>query len=129
MAGPGGCGPGWSGRGGSGGGFEGDGVAEGFELADVGALAALWVDAGGVEPGAEVVELGVGVGEQVPDDHQDRAAEGDVSALGAAAAGEAPVPLAQERVGLACAGGGVAQDGGEVGVPVAGGALALLLAC
>ena len=39
-----------SGRGGgSGGGLEGDGVAEGFELADVAALAAFGVDAGGIE--------------------------------------------------------------------------------
>jgi hypothetical protein len=32
----------------------------------VAALAALGVDAGGVEPRAEIVELSVGVGQQVP---------------------------------------------------------------
>ena len=36
--------------------MEGDGVAEGFELADVAAFAAFGVDAGGVEVGAEVAE-------------------------------------------------------------------------
>ena len=46
--------PGVSGSGGP----EGDGVAGGFELVDVVALAAFGVDAGGVEPGAEVVEAG-----------------------------------------------------------------------
>ena len=46
--------------GGSGGGLEGDGVAEGFELADVAALAPFGVDTGGVEARAEVVKLGVG---------------------------------------------------------------------
>jgi hypothetical protein len=86
--------------GGSGGGLEGDGVAEGFELADVAELAAFGVDAGGVVAGAEVVEVRVGVGEQVPGDHQDRAAEGDDGALGAAAAGDPPVLLPEERVGL-----------------------------
>ena len=48
---------------GLGGGLKGDLVAERFELADVVALGALWVDAGVVEAGAQVVEAGVGVGE------------------------------------------------------------------
>src|SRR6266516_3253135 len=54
----------------SGGGFEGDFVAEGFELADVVALAVVGVDAPVVEVGAQVVEAGLGVGQQVPDDDQ-----------------------------------------------------------
>jgi len=112
---------------GSGGGLEGDGVAEGFELADVVVLAAFGVDAGGVEPGAEVVEAGVWVAQQVPGDHEDGAAGGDDRAFGAAAAGDAPVPFAEEGVSFGGAGGGVAQDGGQVGVAVAGGALAFLL--
>jgi hypothetical protein len=41
---------------------EGDGVAEGFELADVAAGLALGVDAGGVVGGAEFAEPGGGVG-------------------------------------------------------------------
>lgn len=44
----------------SAGGFEGDGVAEGFEFADMAVLAPFWVGAGGVVTGAEVVEAGVG---------------------------------------------------------------------
>ncbi len=44
----------------SGGGFEGDSVAEGFELADVVAPLAFRADAVIVEPGAEVVEAGLG---------------------------------------------------------------------
>jgi hypothetical protein len=44
----------------SGGGFEGDLAAEGFELADVVALAALGVDPGVVEARAEVLVVDVG---------------------------------------------------------------------
>ena len=74
----------------SGGAFEDDRVAEGFELADVLAAKAVGVDAPGVEVRAEVGVAGVGVGEQVPDDDQDGAADGDVGFPGAAAAGDAP---------------------------------------
>jgi hypothetical protein len=42
-------------RGGLGGAFEDDGVAEGFELADVVAAAAFGVGAGGVEPWADLL--------------------------------------------------------------------------
>ena len=45
-------------------------VAEGLELVDEVAGPAALVDAGGVVVGAEVVELGVGVGEHMPDYHQ-----------------------------------------------------------
>lgn len=55
--------PGEIGAGVSGGWFEGDLVAEGFELADVGAFALFRVHAGGVEVAAEVVVAGAGVGE------------------------------------------------------------------
>jgi hypothetical protein len=48
--------------GGSGGGFEGDFVAEGFELADVGLLAPVRVDAGVEVVAAEVGEAGAGFG-------------------------------------------------------------------
>ena len=91
------------GVGGSGGGLEGDGVAEGFELADVVALAAFGVDAGGVVAGSEVVEAGVGVGEQVPGDDQDGAAEGDDGAFGAAAPGDAPVLARPRKVSVLAA--------------------------
>src|SRR5665647_1857235 len=45
------------------------------------------------------------------------------------AAGEAPVALTQERVGLARPDGGLAQDPGQVPVAVTGGPRALLAAC
>ena len=106
---------------------KGDFVAEGFELADVAALAAFGVDAGGVKPWAQVVEAGFGVGEQVPGDDEDGAADRDDGALGAAA-GDAPVTFAEEGVGFGGARGRVPEDGREVGVAVAGGALAFLLA-
>ena len=48
-----------NGLGRSGGGLQGDPVAEGFEFADVVALLTVWVDAGVVVAGAEVVEPGV----------------------------------------------------------------------
>ena len=48
---------------------------------------------------AEVVIAGVGVGEQVPDDRQDRVADGDDRASFAAAAGDAVVSLAEEGAG------------------------------
>jgi hypothetical protein len=54
-------------------------------------------------------------------------AGGDDGFLGAAAAGDAPVPLAQEGIGAAGGGGGVAEDPGQVAVAVTGGALAFLL--
>src|SRR5215216_4005769 len=113
----------------SGGGLEGDLVAERFELADVVALLAFGVDAGVVEPGAQVVEAGVGVREQVPDDHQDGAAHRDDGPLGAAPSRDAPVALSQEGVGLAGGHGGLPEHAGQVAVAVPGGALALLLAC
>lgn len=55
-------GAGFGGDGGSGGWLEGDGLPEFFELADVGALAVLGVDAGGVETRSEIAAAGAGVG-------------------------------------------------------------------
>src|SRR5215211_546149 len=74
----------------SGGGLQGDRVAQRLQLADVVALAAVGVDAGVVEAGAQIVETSVRVGQQVPDDDQDGAADRDDGLLGAAAAGDAP---------------------------------------
>ncbi|MER7127312.1 hypothetical protein, partial [Micrococcus luteus] len=62
-------------------GFEGDAVAEGFELADVVAFLAVGVGAPGVEVGAQVNEVRLGVGQQVPDDDQDGAADRDQGAF------------------------------------------------
>src|SRR5215471_8159616 len=83
----------------SGGRGEGDGVAEGFELADVAAGLAVLVDSAGVPGGAEGTEPGGAVGEQVPDDHQDRPGDGDQRLELSAAPGETAVPLAEEGAG------------------------------
>ena len=56
-------------------------------------------------PGAQLVEAGGGVGEQVPDDDQDGAGDGDQGPELAAAPGDPPVPLAEE-------GGGPGRRGG-----------------
>jgi len=97
----------WLGRGG-----ESDGVAERFELSDVVAGAAFGVDAAGVVVGAEVVVAQARVGQELPDDHQDRACDRDEGLEFAAAFDDAPVSFAQEGVGFA--GGGVAEDDPEI---------------
>src|SRR5215207_4383542 len=108
----------------SGGRLQGDPVAEGLELAyEVAGLAAL-VDAAGVVVGAQVVEAGGRAGEQVPDDHQDGAGDGDQRFELADAPDEAAVALAEEGVGLGGRGGSLPERGLEVGVALAGGAAA-----
>jgi hypothetical protein len=52
-------------------------VAERLELVHQVAGLAVAVDAAGVVVGTQVVEASGGVGEQVPDDHQDGAGDGD----------------------------------------------------
>ena len=79
--------------GGSGGRFEGDAETEGFEFADVVTLLTVGVDAGVVVAGAEVVELGGVVLQEVPDDDEDGATYRDDGFLLAAAAGDTPVAL------------------------------------
>jgi hypothetical protein len=76
--------------------------------------------------GAEVVVADAAVGEQVPDDHQDGAGDGDHGLELAAAAGQAPVAFSEEGVGLAGRGGGLAEHSLEVGVALAGLAGAVL---
>jgi hypothetical protein len=78
--------------------------------------------------GAEVVEAGVGVGEQVPDDHQHGAADRDDRFLLTSSTHEASVTGAEEGVGPACSDHGLAQSSGEVAVPVSGRAVAFDLA-
>ena len=90
-------------------GFEGDGVAEGLQLADVVADCLFGVDAVGVVVDAEVVEACGGVGEQVPDDHQDGAGDRDEGLELAAAFDQASVAFAEEGVGLGRCGGGLAE--------------------
>ena len=81
-------------------------------------LAVFAFDAGGVVAGAQIVEAGAGVGEQMPGDHQDRAAEGDDGAFGAAAAMRRY--LSPRKVSVLAAPAAFPQDGGQVGVPAAG---------
>ena len=63
---------------------------------------------------------GCWVVEEVPDDDQDGAGDGDEGSLFASPADQAPVTLAEERVGLGCCGGDLAEDTFEVAVPFAG---------
>ena len=114
--------------GGSGFGFEGDCVAEGFELTDVIAFGPFGAHPCVADPGAEVNELGFGVGQQVPENGQDESANGDYGFLLPAPSGDASVAFTQKRVGLAGGHGRLAEDPGEVGVAVAGGSGALLAA-
>src|SRR5215475_4867751 len=104
----------------SGGVGEGDGESERFELADVVAGFLVFVGAAGVIAGAEFAEAGGAAGEQVPDDDQDGAGDGDQGFELAAAAGDPPVALAGEGAGAGGRGGGLAEDGLEVGVAFAG---------
>src|SRR5690348_10350129 len=91
-------------------GRDGDGVAEQrLDLPDVVLDLPVLVGAGLVVAGAEVGEPGGGVGEQVPDDHQDGPGDGDLGLGLAAAAGDPPVALAEERVGAGGADGGLAE--------------------
>jgi hypothetical protein len=62
-------------------------------------LAAVGVDAAGVETRSQIVEMGPGVRQQVPDDDQDGPADRDDGTLGTTAAGDPPVTLAEEGVG------------------------------
>src|SRR6266542_1362007 len=87
------------GRGGGSGG-EGDRLArELLELADQVVFLAVPAAAGLVEVGAQVAVAGFGVGQQVPDDGQDRVADRDQGALLATAFGDAAVALAEEGAG------------------------------
>ena len=87
----------------SGGRGQGDGEPKCLKLADVGAGLAVGVDAAGVEVTAEVVIASGGVGEQVPDDHQDGAGDGDQGLELAATFDQAPVALAQGKVSVLAA--------------------------
>src|SRR2546423_7589420 len=74
-----------------------------MELVDQVAGLAVAVDAAGVVVGAQVTEAGGGIGQQVPDDHQDRAGDGDQGFALADAPDQAAVALAEEVSVLAAA--------------------------
>ena len=78
-------------------------MAERLELVDQVAGRAVAVDAAGVVVGAEVVEAGGGIGQQVPDDHQDGAGHGDQGLALADAPDQAAVALAQGKVSVLAA--------------------------
>src|SRR5712672_1361631 len=88
---------------------QGDLEAEGLDLPDVVAEPAVGVGAGLVVAVAEIGEPGLGVLEQVPDDHQDGAGHGDLGFGLAAAAGDPGVALAGEGGGAGGTDGGLAE--------------------
>src|SRR5215469_16658641 len=98
---------------------QGDVEAEGLDLPDVVTELAAGVGTGLVVAGAEVGEPGGRVGQQVPDDHQDGAGDGDLGLGLAAAAGDPVVALAQEGGGAGGAEGGLAQAAAQVPVALA----------
>ena len=77
------------------------------------------VDLRVVVVGAEVLVPGVGVGEQVPDDGQDRVADRDDGPALAAAAGQASVAFAEERVGPRDRSDDLAEGAGQPGINAA----------
>src|SRR5215469_13169528 len=95
---------------------DGDVEAEGLDLPDVVAELVAGIGAGLVVAVAEVGVAGGGVGEQVPDDHQDGAGNGDLSLGFAAAAGDPGVPLAEEGGGAGGADSGLAEGSAQPGV-------------
>src|SRR6516162_2216964 len=109
----------WSGRYGSEGLGQGDLEAEGLDLPDVVAELAVSVGTGLVVARAEVGVPGGGVGQQVPDDHQDGAGHGDLGPGLAAAAGDPVVALAEEGGGAGGAEGGLAEAAAQVAVALA----------
>src|SRR6516225_11417159 len=71
--------------------------------------------------GAEVGEMGGGVGQQVPGDGEDGVADGDQGAFLAAALDDPLVAGGQEGLGPGGAGGGLPEGAAEPGIALAGG--------
>nr|WP_260502437.1 hypothetical protein [Rhodococcus aetherivorans] len=94
-------------------------VAERGELGDGVADRAFAVAPDGVVVGPEFVEAGAGVGEQVPDDDEDRAGNGDEGLELAAPLDDTPVAFAEESVGLGGGVGCLAECAFQVGVAFA----------
>jgi hypothetical protein len=98
---------------------QGDGEAERLDLPDVVAELAVDIGAGLVVALAEVGVPGGGVGEQVPDDDQEGAGDGDLGLGFAAAAGDPGVALAGEGGGAGGADSGLAEGPAQPGVALA----------
>jgi len=73
---------------------EGDCVAKGFQLPDVVSLLSIRGEVLGEVVGSQVGECCLFVSEQVPDDDEDRASDGDKCAFFASPFGDAPIPFA-----------------------------------
>jgi len=96
-------------------------AGEALELVDKVALVALLVDARFVEVWTEVVVAGLRVGEQVPDDGQDRAADGDDGAALTAMFDQAPIAFGEEGIGAAGSGDDLAERAAQPRVALTGG--------
>ena len=96
-------------------------AGEALELVDKVALVALLVDARFVEVGTEVVVAGLRVGEQVPDDGQDRAADGDDGAALTAMFDQAPIAFGEEGIGAAGSGDDLAERAAQPRAALTGG--------
>ena len=92
----------------SGSGFEGDSVTECLELSDVVAPLGISVDGAREVVGAEVVVAGIGIGKQVPENDQHRAADRDDRLLLLPTSRDAAVALTEEGVGAPA----LREDGG-----------------
>ena len=87
-------------------------------MSNVAALLGRWIDVSVVVIGAQIVVSGVWVLQQVPDDDQDRATDGDHCSGLAAASGDAAVAGGEECVGLGGADGGLTQDARQIWIAV-----------
>ncbi|MEV6926024.1 hypothetical protein AB0M46_16225 [Dactylosporangium sp. NPDC051485] len=97
-------------------------MAEGFELPYQVADFVAGVDAGGVVVGAEVAEPGGGVGQEVPDDDEDGAGDGDEGFEFAAAFDDASVAFAEEGAVFGGCGGFAEGPSWSSGLVVGGAA-------
>ena len=88
----------------SGSGFEGDSVSECLELSNVVAFGVFGAGAGVVEVRAEVVEAGLFVAEEMPDDHQHGSTYCDDGFLLAASSSDPSVAFAEEGANLSVLG-------------------------
>src|SRR4029450_9006632 len=109
----------------SGGWLEGDPVSERLELANVVGFGVFGAGAGVVEVCTEVVEAGLFIAQEMPDDHQDGSTDRDDGFLLAASSSDPSVAFAEEGVGSSSAAGRFTQHPGGVAAAVPGGSVAL----
>jgi len=85
-----------------------------IKLADVVAFAGVGIGTAAEVIGAEILELGVGFLEEVPDDDEDGASDGDYGSVFAAAPGKPSVAFAQEGIRLSGHDRGLTQGPGQI---------------